>query len=288
MVSRPRTRGARVEFFTDFSALAKFIGAGKALAQSEDDQLYLDNLAEAAFNDVENEFNIEAAAMGAAGTIKHMFEWGTQGINRGRTNMRPNPLSERARLWGTKLNARGLNGTYEYYFKPSVAFVPKPTSTETGMDPEVIANMRKHIFWNKAMVFETGMEVTIARKEAKFLLMPAFKNTDTSMWRRTDIKRGYRLLKNPVILQPGQQTAGRFTGFWTDFWEGRGQEMIDARMESYFEEDFLADLEVNTSGTVRPAMTQNIRAEVVKEQKRVARNARRRAAYRAKKEAGLL
>lgn len=278
-----------VEFSTDFSALAKFIGAGKALALAEDDQMYLENLAQAAFAETEAAFNVEAAAVaGAGGGIKHMFEWGTLGINRGRTNMRPSPNSERARLWGTNLSGHGLNQTYQYYFKPSVAFVPKPTVGETGMSAEDIATLRNHVFWNKAMVFETGMEVVIRPVEAKFLIMPAYKSMNTSEWRPTDVRRGYMVSKGPNILKPGQKVAGNFTAFWTAFWEDRGQELIDDRMETYFQEDFMVDMATNTSEVPRPAMTVNLKTMVLKEQKRVQRNARRRAAYRAKKEAGLL
>jgi hypothetical protein len=240
---------------------------------------YQDSLIKTAFNTAVLEFNTEAAAYAAAGgNIKHMYEWGTAGINRGATNARPNPMSDRARLWEPIMTGKGFNRTLDFFYKPSLAYVPKPTSGETGMDPDVIASMRDHVFRQKAMVFESGITVTIRPQEAQFLLMPKYANVDTSQWRSNDIERGYALVPGPNKLRPGARTVGQFTAYWTQFWEGRGNDIMNAAVQKELDEDYaIAMATSDKRGVMKPAIPGAVVEAITIERKRQQKNARARA-----------
>jgi hypothetical protein len=256
----------------DFTSVIHFIGSGLAMTDAlKVDSEYFNTILETSFGKADEQFNLEAAAMAASGSldIRHMFEWGTLGVNKGRTNTRPTPNSERARLWKNTLHGGGRTPVLEFTFKPSVAFVPKPTKTDSGMDPEVIASMRDHVFTWKAAVMERGLQVTIAPREAQFLLIPYRK--DAYGFRPHDKKRGYILTKSTIFARPGAKVAGNFTSFWLQFWEGRGNEMMEADMFKNIETDFTVELQGGKPRPVRPATTIDVTAATESERKRVAK-----------------
>lgn len=277
-----------VKLFTDFTSVAKFIGAGEAMAESvSGNSAYIDDVVRAAYKEVEHEFNVEAAAAAAAGTnIKHMFEWGTQGINRRKSNVRPNPLSERARLWHTVITGHGLNQTLTYVFKPSVAIVPKPTTGETGMDPEVINSLSDHVFWNKAEVLETGASVTIQPVDAQFLLIPYYNSQQGNiMFSENDMDRGFTLSKGPHTHSPGDTagTTGVFTGFWTGWWEGTGEKLMEGSVTEQIESDFFPAITVAYSpNSPSPAVPGEFVEQVSKQKSVVKKQATAKARARRK------
>lgn len=275
-----------MQFFADFSGVEQALGEAWGAIDALEDKTYQDNLIRTAFEEANDAFNLEAAAYAAAGgNIKHMFEWGTIGINRSRTNMRPQPLSDRARLWQPVIEGRGLNAQFDFVFRPSVAFVPKPTTTETGMDPEVISQLRDHIFWNKAMVMESGISVNIRTKEAEFLLFPMYKGNIPPHARGHDIARGYTLNRGPVQLTPGRHTAGQFNAYWVQFWQGRGNDMLNESIQRQIDEDFSRITQKRDArGRFTKTIPGMVKRHVEEERKRAERNARRRAAYRRRKE----
>jgi hypothetical protein len=266
----------------DFSGVIELIAAGNAMTGSIKDKRYLDLVTDVAWGLADREFNREAAAYAAAGGgIKHMFEWGTLGINRGRSSMRPDPLSPNARLWETFATGHGLDRYMTFVFKPSVATVPKPTASETGMDPEVINQMRDQVFRWKAKVFELGETVTIAPKRSKFLLIPAYPQNRPYM-RPNDVKRGYMLLQRPIQAQPGRNVAGNFESYWFDFWEGRGGVMVDKSIQDQYEEDYMTPilLAERTSGKSKPLYATSIQGQILKRAKQIQNKARSNAALR--------
>lgn len=275
-----------MQFFADFSGVEKALGAAWGALDALDDKEYQNDLIRTAFAEANDAFNLEAAAYAAAGgNIKHMFEWGTIGINRGRTNMRPSPTSDRARLWQPVIEGHGLRKQFDFTFRPSIAFVPKPTTGETGMSQDVISELRDHVFWNKAMVMESGMTVTIRTQEAQFLLFPFYKGNIPPHARSNDIARGYTLHPGPVTMRPGARTAGQFNAYWVQFWEGRGNDILNYSIQRQIDADFdTAIAMAHSNGTMRPAMPGTVTKAIKAERKRIERNARRRAAYRRKKE----
>lgn len=272
-----------IQFFADFTGVEKSLGAAWGALDALENKNYQNEIVRAAWAEANDAFNLEAAAFAAAGgNIKHMYEWGTVGINRGRTNLRPNPMSDRARLWTPFLEGEGLNLQFDYSFKPSIAFVPKPTVGDTGMSPDVISQLRDHVFWNKAMVMELGHTVTIARKDAQFLLFPMYKGNIPPGARANDIARGYTLHPGPVTLRPGARTVGQFNAYWVQFWEGRGNEMLNASIEKQINMDLESEIARprRANGTFRPVVPGSIRKAIETQRKRVERNAVRRAAAR--------
>lgn len=277
-----RKRGG-LQFFANFESVAKSIGAAWGVMEAMDSKDYQQSLIENGFNVANLDFNREAAAFAATGAIKHMYEWGTLGINTGRTNVRPDPMSERARLWNPTMQGTGFHQQLDFDFKPSVAFVPKPTSRDTGMDPAVIELMRDHIFWNKAMVMESGMTVSISPREAEFLLIPLYKGNDYPAARPYDFKRGYMLQSGPNVFRPGAKSAGRFNAYWVAFWEGRGNQILNDTIEEQWNKDYEISQQTTGRQAMHPPIPAEVTTAVTEQKKREARNARRRARYAAKK-----
>ena len=253
-----------IDILIDQQELIDFLGAGKAVSEMVSDPDYVDALVRAAHGQVEDEFNMEAAAYAAStGRIKHMYEWGTQGINRARTNMRPNPMDPRARLWEDLITGVGMHKQLIYVFKPSVAIVPKPTVRDTGMSPDVINSLRDHVFHSKASVLELGTTVTINPIRHPWLLIPYYEPTE-SLFSNYDKQRGFTLWKNPVVHSPGDTagSTGQFTAFWAAFWEGRGQRMIDMHMEKQIESDFMAMMLAKSGGGLERPNAAKVKSEV--------------------------
>jgi len=262
----------------DLTGVAAMLGSGLAMTDTVMDKQYQDAIIDAAYHSVNETFNSEAAAYAAAGgAIRHMFEWGTVGINRKRTNKRPLPNSEAARLWTNHLQGVGLSKTLTYTFKPSLAFVPKPTKRDTGMDVETIEMLRDHVFTWKAMVMETGASVTVRPVNAKMLLMPLYDATGAST---RDRQRGYRLGRGPYTFEPGAKVAGNFTTFWAAFWEGRGQGLMNESIESQIETDFMPAIYQQKRGNIRPAVPGSFTKMVEEEKRRVSAIAKKKAKTR--------
>lgn len=243
-----------MKIYADFSGVEKAIGNLWGVIDAIDDKSYQQSLMDSAFNTAVLTFNQEAAAFAASGAIKHMYEWGAAGINRSDTGVTLNPMSEAARLWEPRMIGSGFNQQLDYDFKPSVVVVPKPTTGETGMSQESISHLSDHVFWNKAMVFESGMTVTI-RPSKKFLLIPLYKNRDYPSARPSDYARGYMLQKGPVVMRPGARSAGRFNAYWIAFWEGQGNQILNRVVQEEIETDYEAALKgTNTPGPLHPAI----------------------------------
>jgi hypothetical protein len=220
----------------DLSGVIDFLASGNALTSAVQDPEYLDAIGDQAYSDADHQFNIEAVTAGKAGLIPHMFEWGTVGINNAKTNMRPNGLSPAARLWETFTDGTGIDRDVWFTYKPSMAYVPKPTRRETGMDPEIIANMKPAKFRWKAEVMEEGQEVTIRPRKGHFLLIPARKANKRWM-SDYDRARGFTITRKEVTVQHTQY-YGNFTTFWLKFWETTGGEILDKSLERQIKKDF--------------------------------------------------
>lgn len=283
MVSRAQKRFANsgITYEIGIDELIAALAAGHAISHSLEDRSYIDAVVDEAFKVADAEFNTEAVAMGQAGTIKHMFEWGTVGVNRGRTNVRPNPNSPAARLWTNFTEGQGLDRTIWFAYRPSVAFVPKPTTAETGMSSEVINKMRDHVFRWKAEVMEEGHDVMISPRKAKFLLIPAYEENRPYM-RPNDIKRGYMLTKGPIVANPGAaKQAGNFTAFWMDFWNGRGADILEESVNQQIMTDFEPEfVKPRTSKSLRAVGTFDVKTLVEKKSKQVQSKVKRKAKTR--------
>lgn len=276
-----RGAGVGIQIRADFSPIILSVGAAVAAIESLENPKYVDNIIEAAFNDADDIFNTEAAALGATGTIKHMFEWGTAGINKERTNMRPDPLTERARLWNTTLTSMANQQIISYDFKQSVAIVPKPTKSRSGMDPDVIKKMKDFVFRQKAFILESGTPVNI-EPSGKFLLIPY---NGQEWFEKYDVKRGYAMLMKGFRSVPGRESMGTFEFFFLNYWENRGLEFMDDHIERQVNMDFGPAVEINRQDTPTVAVPGSIVSGIEKEKKRVAKKAQAKAKVRSKKNA---
>jgi hypothetical protein len=225
-----------------------------------------------AFRQADNQFNKVAAASGASGAIKHMFEWGTLGINRGATNMRPGPLEERARLWEDYIIDKGPQGgvKVDFEYKPSVADVPIPTVVPM----EIRQLMRKHQFKWKAEVLEEGRPVHITRQDAEFLLIP-YKAGMTG-FRPYDIKRGYTLTRHAIDTVPGKDIEGRFPALWTRFWSNTAPDILEASLDEQITSDFAIYFADTAGGRINKDIVEAVKIKSAKIQREVAAKAKSR------------
>lgn len=238
-----------MEIFVNMSGAEKQVALLGAIADMGKDQEYQDALYDHAYAEADADFNRQAAALGATGSISHMFEWGTLGINRGRSNMRPNPLSERARLWKTVNMGRGLNRTVGFTFKPSLALVPKPTVKMTGADSETLSRLKDHTFWNKAAIMESGQEVTVARKgETKALFIPLMRNRTYGWATEREKEQGFAFRPGPMTIVPGKNVRGNFTKFFVTYWNTRGPQIIDKDISASIEYDMETEARAAETG----------------------------------------
>jgi hypothetical protein len=217
-------------------------------------------------------FHEVAAATATTVGIEHMYEWGTVGINTGRSSMRPSPLEPRARLWEDTIDGQGMNFVLGYDFKPSTATVPKLTTRDSGIDQEVIKRMKTHIFWNKAMVMETGASVRITRKDAEFLLIPTstMEEQNVNLTPKTyDRKRGYMLRKVGYNAQPGHKSMGKFNSMWVAYWAGQGIEQVKESIQKQIVGDFLDYIEADTKTPRKSKKPVNIEAQKKREAKKI-------------------
>jgi hypothetical protein len=273
-----------LDFKISIDEVLEALAAGYALTDSMKDKRYLDAIVDEAFELADESFNLQAAAYASTGAIRHMYEWGTLGVNKGRSNVRLNPNNPAARLWTNFAEGAGLDRTLWFAYRPSVANVPKPTVASTGMSSETIAKMRDHVFRWKAEVMEEGQDVTIKPRKAKFLLIPAYEENRPYM-RPNDIKRGYMLTKGPVTVNPGQSTAyGNFTAFWTTFWAGEGAEILNDSVNSQILSDYEPEFrKPRTNRSLRPVGTMDVKREIEAKSKKIQKKVRTKAhARRAK------
>lgn len=219
----------------DFTELAKFIGSGQAWTEMVESPYYISELIETAHSQAKHVFDREAA-VGAHGLgIKHMFEWGTVGVNEADGTPTLPPTSYAAKLWVHELKGRGKNRKIDFRFRPSAVDVPLPQN----LNPSPVAGVptdklpkKTHKFPGKAWVIEFGMPVVIKPKEENGVLFIPIGNrlaeggqSNLPIDKRS-LARGYVLTRGPVWIRERHGT-GRFTAFWFEWWESQGRAIID-------------------------------------------------------------
>jgi hypothetical protein len=247
-----------LNFSVDFDAISELAGAIAGLSDSWNDAAYLDALARDAHSTASLAFDAAAAASASAGYLTHMYEFGVNGITRGPSRI-ADPTSPIARLWNHQLN--GSKGVYniEYSFRPAIQPNPLPTTADTGVPSKYLRKIsrRKYIFKNKAMVTETGMEVTIAPKKGRLLFVPFYGEPANGGRGRSD--RGYMMNPHTMSVIPGRTSAGTFTTFWEGWWNGTGKGIMEKEIQKKIAID--VETALNTAAakskriTPRPAKT---------------------------------
>lgn len=263
-----------IDLVANFGGVIEGLAAADAYMSLDTNIAYYNAVIEYAFEKTDTVFNNHAAAYAeAGGGIGHMFEYGTLGVNRQQSNMRPQPTEERARLWKTVMINKGpkSGATVTYEFKPSVSDVP----ISTLISPDARAKMRRHQFTWKARILEENEPVTIRLKDAQFLLIPV--RPGAQGFRPNDVKRGYTLTKRSFTMYPGDRTAGRFSAFWAKFWEDPAGEFMSESVSSQLQEDFLPFFKAQGKDAVMPpSITAAVKARSAAMQKEVAAKAKAR------------
>lgn len=232
----------KMKYRVDMTGVDEIIGAAFAFDHVGSNTKYMQMLVESAHNGVSRQFNREVTAYAmASGGMKHMFEWGTKGIQRGKSNMSFPAESEGARLWRNTFTRGNGVGTTKigFDFKPSVASVPKPLASETGINQEILDKLKTHIFWNKAFVMEMGIPVQVRRKNAKKLFIPL----------KYQGRKGYKLVPGPTQPDISHESKGTFSIYWLNFWEGRGAVAIQEDVEKQFVQDIEREITRIRGGT---------------------------------------
>lgn len=262
----PRASGPQgIHYLVDFDSIAVMIGAMEAAADVANTDRYIAKLIKSAHDTVSDEFDSAFVASAMASSVfSHMFEWGTAGINNGRTTRRMSPNNKESHLWEHDLIGSGKNQSITYRFLPSKVPVPQPTTTKTGISQKYLSRLNgKHIFWNKAAIMEAGTPVHIAPKNAGKLFIPLMGWNGPNL-RPQDKARGFIMTSKGVTVTPGGEHIGAFNAYWERFWQGQGNKDMQEHMEAAFTKhlDTVRKKAESVRGKLTPAGANNLSAKV--------------------------
>ncbi len=271
------TRGTNIKMMVDMSEVNKLIGAGLAVGGLTDRSRYVKTVINGAVPIALEEFDTRVTAFAlASGGMKHMFEWGTLGINRGRSNKRPSPNSENARLWDSYMMTPKGQTIVSFRYKDSIADVPKPTKRDTGIDTDILKKLKTHKFPKKAMVLELGIPVVIKPKPGNKIKILFVPNT----WKG---EKGFTIYKRNTQPNISADTKGTFTIYWMTFWQGSGIEIIEREVESNVMKDvtkIMKKIQYGKQGTLKPLAMQSSNQQIEMNQKKFLRELEKAAAAR--------
>lgn len=224
----------RLQLHTNMEGIAEIIGAVEGMADRMDED-YLSGLILEAHRLASDEFDMVATATAAAsGRLSHVFEYGVPGITRGPTR-HSDPTSPEARLWMHSII--GGQGVFDinYIFRPAKTPNPQPTTASTGVESKYLRKLsrRKYIFFQRALVMETGQEVTIKSKSGRRLFVPFYGRESDN----PNNTRGYAMVPGPIRVQPGRESIGNFTSFWNAWWQSEGEEIVRLSIEGNVRRD---------------------------------------------------
>jgi len=225
----------RSQVLHNLESLGTMVGHLKGMSDALEDDLYTERLILHAHGKAANVFDVAAAATAGAGYLEHVFEYGVPGITKGQTKF-PIATDPKARLWMHKIDGTGGKQDISYSFRPALNINPDHTTASTGVPSKYLRKLsrRKHIFWNKAFVMETGASVRIKsnRGEKGFVFVPTPGDNEP---------RGFVLypskLKPAIHARPGRTTMNQFTNFWMTWWSGSGSQIMENTMRSAIEMD---------------------------------------------------
>lgn len=212
-----------MNYEVDWGGLAGVIGTITGASRVVDDDKYMDMVLTEAHKRAADQFDRDAVAYAeSTGQIRHMFEWGTPGINEGSSNMHFSPNSPQAKLWTHRLTGGGKEKSASFVFRPSIANVPPPTPEKTGVTQTELNKLTggPYVFRMKAAVFESGRAVVIRpRNVSKLFVAPA------------NGRHGFVFTKGPVRAIPGASLAGNFSTFWMGWWSSQGDQIVTDYVE---------------------------------------------------------
>jgi hypothetical protein len=222
----------QIDLQADWSALSEMIGTVQGAVKVLDDSKFMDLLITRAHAEAKVQFDGDAAAYAmATGTLGHMYEWGTAGINSGRTTRRMDPLSEGAKLWRHTLTGSGTTKEAGFNFQPSVVPIPKPTVKATGVDRATLSLLKggPYVFAAKAAIMEAGTTVTIRPRGDNMLFLPFGPEGPRNP---KYAGKTYIWTRGPIRSVPGKTYAGNFSKFWLAWWAAEGDRVMTESIET--------------------------------------------------------
>lgn len=254
---------------SNLDQLVEGIGSYLGMMEGMAEQSYMTGLLDRTFPDVSDEFNVHAAGISMSDPLSfgHMWEFGTRGITRG--NPKYTPTNPQARLWTNVIVGEGRNRTIAFVFKKAKSFTPGYTTEETGVDQEVLDNLkvntgeRKYRFPNKAYIFESGMDINVMPKRAKRLFVPIELEGIPDGWSGNSAEaeeRGYVWAKEQNY-SPGDfaGATGNFTAAFGAWWLGPGSRLMFDAMSREVESDLqTAAATIKTTPRKKPAQAFNL------------------------------
>lgn len=255
---------------TNLAQLSEMIGSYIGMSEGIEQKIYMDSIITQAWEDAKPLFHIDAAAEAASTSglnIKHMYEYGTAGITRGRSK-RINPTSPQARLWVDTLTGKGGVKTASWVFRPATQMNPKHTTESTGgIAQETLDKLRvntgkkQYRFKQKAMVYETGISVKILPKDAKALFVPLIEGVDGAT--AEERRKGYAWRKHSNT-SPGDtsDSTGHFASFFVAWWSevghGHMERSMEAQVKGDLERSHIDITAASRKGGIRPVQSTNV------------------------------
>jgi hypothetical protein len=239
-----------IEMMSNMESIGDMVGALAGINESIDDEAYTEALIKQAHGKASSAFDIAAAATASAGWFTHMYEYGTAGITGGQQKY-SDPTSPAARLWIHTLTGQGGQQDVGWAPRPAKNRNPQPTTESTGVSSKYLAKLsrRKYIFWNKALVMETGMAVQPKSHQSHGLIFMPFNNKTPTNQANT---KGYVMWNThqhglPKPRVPGEHVQGQFTKFWMKWWNSAGNQIIEEDMRKSVTLDYNLAVEEATA-----------------------------------------
>lgn len=262
---------------TNLESLGDLIGSLKGMGDAMERDEYIDSLVRQAHETASKDFDIATAATAGAGFLTHMFEFGVPGITPGKARF-SDPTAPEARLWVHKFHGGGGKYDASFTFRPAMQPNPRPTVASTGVSSKYLAKLsrRKQVFWNKAYVMETGQTVSIKAKNSDFIFVP-FRGEAS---RDPKNKKGFVMYNTtklgPITAQPGRNSKGSFTAFWTNWWNSAGSTIMETNVNQKVKADVSkAGTEMTRTAAntgMKPVQTTNIQSAVNTSRARMKKN----------------
>ena len=167
---------------------------------------------------------------GRSPSLQHVYDWPQDGA----------PL----KLWKHTLIGLGASREASFEFLPSVRPIPTPQERASNpndpislVPPEELARLsqRRYIFQWKAPIMEYNTPVTIRAKNVSMLFIP------TGIWEHSFVFAESVQVNNPG----GNVSTGRFTAFWTDWWDTAPDDVFESQIKNILEHD-LANIPIGT------------------------------------------
>jgi hypothetical protein len=224
---------SNASLYSNFEALGELLGGLSGIAEGMDTDTYLGGVIRQAHSEATNIFDQAAAATAKTGRLQHVYEYGTTGVTTGRPTFKA--TDQAARLWVHEIGGQGKNQIFGFFFRPATQPNPQPTTASTGVASKYLRKLsrRKHIFRQKAMIIESGAQVTIKPKNGNLLFVPFYGEPATNP-RNT---RGFAMSKGPITMTPGATSQGTFTAFWEAFWASQGNVAMGEAMTKTITKD---------------------------------------------------